>query len=310
MIPGTPMLTTNQRVITAAVSALLFWASAFVGTRVLLHPINPGEHSFSPGELALYRYGVASLTLALITCWMRIPLPAWRDLPRLAATGIIGIGIYGLALNYGQMDVSAGAASFIVNTSPLFSVLFASLLLKERLNLPGWIGLCLGLSGVGLIALAEGRSELSTGAGLVFLAALCWALYQILQKPLLPHYGPLGVVCYAIWGGTLFFMPFLPSLLHTMQGAPTTHHAIALYLGVLPGAVSFLAWSYILAQLTVSKATPLLYLVPVLSLLIAWLAIGEKPALLSVLGGIVAIAGVALSHVTRVHTTPPVMKPT
>ena len=289
MTTTTPTFSTKHKVIAAAVAALLFWASAFVGTRVVLA-------TFSPGELALYRYGVASLTLALIACWLRPPLPAWRDLPRLSATGIIGIGIYGLALNYGQIEISAGAASFIVNTSPLFSVFFAGIILKERLNAAGWIGLVLGLCGVGLIALAEEGNGLSAGAGLVFIAAICWAMYQIVQKPLLPRYGPLGVVCYAIWSGTLVLMPFFPSLLHTMQTAPASHHSIVLYLGILPGAVSFLAWSYLLAQLTVSKATPLLYLVPVLSIAIAWLAIGEKPAVLSVFGGLVAIAGVALSH--------------
>ncbi len=294
MTTTTPTFSVKHSVIAAAVAALLFWASAFVGTRVVLA-------TFSPGELALYRYGVASLTLVLIACWVRPPLPAWRDVPRLSATGIIGIGIYGLALNYGQKEISAGAASFIVNTSPLFSVFFASLILKERLSASGWIGLVLGLCGVGLIAFAEKGSGLSAGAGLVFLAAICWALYQIVQKPLLPRYGALGVVCYAIWSGTLILMPFLPSLLHTMQTAPASHHAIVLYLGVLPGAVSFLAWSYLLSQLTVSKATPLLYLVPVLSLAIAWLAIGEKPAVLSVIGGLVAIAGVALSHFASIH---------
>jgi drug/metabolite transporter (DMT)-like permease len=289
--------TVRHRVIIAAIAALLFWASAFVGTRVVLS-------TFSPGELALYRYGVASLTLLFIAYWMRPPLPAWRDVPRLCATGIIGIAIYGLALNYGQRDISAGAASFIVNTSPLFSVIFASMMLKERLNIPGWIGLVLGLSGVGLIALAEGGPGLSAGAGLVFLAAICWALYQIIQKPLLPRYGALGVVCYAIWSGTFVLLVFLPDLLHTMQGAPATHHAIALYLGILPGAVSFLAWSYLLSQLTVSKATPLLYLVPVISLVIAWLAIDEKPAVLSIIGGLVAIGGVALSHFANAGRMP------
>jgi drug/metabolite transporter (DMT)-like permease len=281
-------------VIVAAVTAILFWASAFVGTSVVLS-------TFSPGELALYRYGVASLTLVLIAMWLRPPLPTWSDVPRLAATGIIGIGIYGVALNYGQKDISAGAASFIVNTSPLFSVFFATMILKERLSAPGWIGLVLGLGGVGLIALAEEGSGLSLGAGLVFLAAICWSLYQIVQKPLLPRYGALGVVCYAIWSGTICLLPFLPSLLHTMQTATATHHAIVLYLGILPGAVSFLAWSYLLSQLTVSKATPLLYLVPVLSLVIAWFAIGEEPAILSVIGGLIAIAGVALSHFAHVQ---------
>ncbi len=288
---STPLAPSHPRIILAALAAVGLWASAFVGTRVALA-------SFSPGELALYRYGVASITLAALACWLRPPLPRRQDLPRLLATGLIGIAIYTLALNTGQQTVTAGAASFIVNTAPLFSTVLACVLLKERLRWPGWLGLLVGLLGIGLIALAESGAAHAHGALLVLAAAIAWALYQIIQKPLLPHYGALGVVAYAIWSGTLMFLPFLPGLVEAMARAPLTHHATVVYLGVLPGALAFLAWSYLLSHLTVSRATPLLYLVPVLSLIIAWLVIAEQPALLSIIGGLVAIAGVALSRLT------------
>lgn len=296
----------HPRIIAAAVAALGFWASAFVGTRVVVEGSHIGNAgSFSPGELALYRYGVASITLALLACWLRPPLPRRQDLPRLFATGAIGIGVYTLALNTGQQTTTAGAASFIVNTAPLFSALFACVALKESLRLAGWLGLIVGLAGIGLIALGEDGSGLSTGALLVFVAAIAWALYQIIQKPLLPYYGAFGVVCYAIWIGTALFLPFAPDLMEAMARAPATHHATVVYLGVLPGALAFLAWSYLLAHLTVARATPLLYLVPVLSLIIAWLAIGEQPQVLSIIGGLVAIGGVALSRLgDRVKATP------
>jgi drug/metabolite transporter (DMT)-like permease len=284
-----PLPPSNQRLAAAAIAALVFWASAFVGTRVALA-------SFSPGELALYRYGVASLTLLLLAWWLRPPLPRPGDLPRLALTGAIGIGVYTLALNTGQQTISAGAASFIVNTAPLFSVLLACVVLKERLAWSGWAGLVVSLVGIGLISSAESDGGISHGALLVFLAAIAWAIYQIVQKPLLGYYGAIGVVCYAIWFGTLLFSPFLPGLLAAAAEAPPSHHATVVYLGVLPGALAFLAWSYLLAHLTVARATPLLYLVPVLSLAIAWVAIGERPAPLAVVGGLVAVAGVALSR--------------
>jgi drug/metabolite transporter (DMT)-like permease len=204
--------------------------------------------------------------------------------------------VYTLALNTGQLTTTAGAASFIVNTAPLFSTIIACVVLQERLRLAGWLGLIIGLAGIGLIALGEGGSTVSTGALLVFVAAISWAIYQIIQKPLLGYYGALGVVCYAIWFGTLWFLPFAPGLVAAMVKAPASHHATVVYLGVLPGALAFLAWSYLLAHLTVARATPLLYLVPVLSLVIAYLVINEQPHLLSVVGGLVAIGGVAISR--------------
>ena len=97
----------------------------------------------------------------------------------------------------------------------------------------------------------------------------------------------------------------LSGLFTAMATAPASHHATVVYLGVLPGALAFLAWSYLLAHLTVSRATPLLYLVPVLSLVIAFAVIGEQPHLLSIIGGVVAIGGVALSRLgDRPKVTP------
>ena len=130
-----------------------------------------------------------------------------EDLPRLIAVGVIGVGLYTLALNTGLQTVTAGAASFIVNTAPLFSTVFACVMLKERLGWPGWLGLFIGLAGLGLIATGEKESGVSPGALLLFASAVAWALYQIIQKPLLPYYGPLGVVCYAVWFGTVIFLP-------------------------------------------------------------------------------------------------------
>jgi drug/metabolite transporter (DMT)-like permease len=298
------MATTTQpnhlRIVLAAVAALGFWGSAFVATRVALV-------SFTPGEVALYRYSVASLTLALVAWWLRPPLPRRQDLPRLIAVGVIGVGLYTLALNTGLQTVTAGAASFIVNTAPLFSVVFACVILKERPGWPGWLGLLIGLAGLGLIATGEKTSGISPRALLIFGSAIAWALYQIIQKPLLPYYGPVGVVCYAIWFGTAIFLPFLPGLLNAMPMAPLQHHATAIYLGVLPGAMAFLAWSYLLSQLSVTRATPLLYLVPVVSLITAWLVIDERPVWQSVIGGTIAVVGVAVSrwsHPSR--SSPPI----
>src|ERR1043165_3491753 len=100
----------HPRIVLAAIAALGFWASAFVGTRVALA-------SFSPGELALYRYGVASLTLAVLALRLRPPLPRRQALPRLVATGAIGIGVYTLALNTGQQTTTADRKSTRLNSS-------------------------------------------------------------------------------------------------------------------------------------------------------------------------------------------------
>ena len=43
------------------------------------------------------------------------------------------------------------------------------------------------------------------------------------------------------------------------------------------GTVAYLAWSYVLSQMPVTRATPLLYLIPVITLILAWLVLGRRP---------------------------------
>jgi drug/metabolite transporter (DMT)-like permease len=66
------------------------------------------------------------------------------------------------------------------------------------------------------------------------------------------------------------------------------------YLGVFPGALGYMTWTYVLSKLPASRAASLLYLVPPIAFTIAWLALGEKPTAMSMLGGIPIVAGVAL----------------
>jgi drug/metabolite transporter (DMT)-like permease len=60
-----------------------------------------------------------------------------------------------------------------------------------------------------------------------------------------------------------------------------------------------LTWSYVLSQIQASVAGTMMYSVPVLAVLIAWLWLGEVPALLSLVGGLIALVGIVLANLLR-----------
>lgn len=281
-------MTLSRKSLTAILVTVLLWGSAYPGIRA-------GLSAYSPGELTLLRYLTASTTLAVCASVQPFRLPRWRDVPGLVALGALGFTIFHLALNYGEQTVTAGAASFLAATSPIFATLLASWFLDEQLTSWGWLGIALSLSGIALIALGEADGfGLDAGALLILLSAMSGAGYFTLQKSFLRRYSPLELTTYAVWAGTLLMGYFLPGLADQVTHASWDATLAVVYIGIFPGALAYVTYAYVLAQLPVSVTTSFLYLVPVMTLPIAWLWLGEVPAQLAVIGGLIALAGVVI----------------
>lgn len=285
----------NKSTIIAIIITLLCWASAFAGIRACLT-------AYTPGELALLRFLVSSIILAVYAVLTQMPLPQKSDWGAIAVIGFLGITAYHLLLNYGELSITAGAASLLVNTSPIFTALFSMAFLRERLSVKKWIGIAISFTGVVIITgIKEPGLNFDLGSLLIIFAAVCISVYMIIQKPYLKKYTALQLTTYTIWIGTAFLLPFLPSLVKTLSTAPINATVAGVYLGIFPSAIAYTTWAYILAQIPASRAATLLYLVPVLAIFVAWVWLQEVPTINSLIGGAIVLSGVVLVN-TR---TPP-----
>lgn len=267
---------------------LLFWASAFAGIRA-------GLAAFTPGHVTLYRFLVASLALGLYAMVARIPFPRGADAARIALLSLAGITGYHICLNYGEMSVPAGTASLIIAAGPVITALLATAFGGERLNVLGWLGTLISLSGVTLIVLGSGQSvSFTQGALLIFAAAVFTSLYFVFQKPLLRRMNPLHFTVWSLIFGTVPMLVFLPGFAGELAKAPLSAHLAVIYLGIFPSALAYLTWTFALSRVAASTTTSFLYISPVLAIFIAWVWLQEVPKPVALLGGAVAIAGVIL----------------
>lgn len=289
----------------AAAVTVVLWASAFVSIR------SAGD-AYSPGALALGRLASGALVLGVICAVRRAgwpPRAAWRGI---AVSGVLWFGFYMVVLNWGEQQVDAGTAALVVNIGPILIALLGARLLGDVMPPRLLAGMAVSFAGavaVGLSMSGEGGSSV-LGVVLCLLAAFGYAGGVVAQKPALGRATALQVTTFGCVIGTVVCLPFAGQLVHEAADAPVSATLNMVYLGVFPTALAFTTWAYALARTTASRMGATTYAVPALVVLMSWLALGEVPGLLTLAGGLLCLAGVAVSRSRpRAPRTPSAQQP-
>ena len=271
---------------------LVFWASAFVAIRHL------GDH-IGPGALSLGRLLVGAIALGVVLAARR----AWRrptrsDWVGLVVIGLLWFGVYNVALNAGERRVDAGTAAMLIQVSPVLIAVLAVMFLRERSSAALWFGLLVAFSGVAVISLATspGGDRDVIGVLLCLLSAAAYSVSVILQKPLMSRLSALQVTWVACTVGAVACLPFAPGLVDDLATASAADVGWVVYLGVFPTAVAFTTYAYALTHMSASSLGVTTYLVPPITVVMAWLLLDETPPALAYVGGALCLVGVALAR--------------
>ncbi|MFI8828003.1 DMT family transporter [Streptomyces sp. NPDC053431] len=285
---------TSRLALAAAGVTVVLWASAFVSIR-------SAGAAYSPGALALGRLLAGSLVLGIVLLIRREGLPpraAWKGI---ALSGLMWFGVYMVVLNWGEQEVDAGTAAMVVNIGPILIALLGAKVLGEAL--PPRLLAGMGVSFAGAVAVGlsmsggSGESHASVlGVVLCLIAAMAYAGGVVAQKPALAHGSALQVTTFGCLVGAVACLPFAGQLVEEAAEAPLSATLNMLYLGVFPTALAFTTWAYALARTTAGRMGATTYAVPALVVLMAWALLGELPALLTLGGGALCLAGVAVSR--------------
>lgn len=268
------------------------WGGMYVVVKILVAVI-------PPLELVWMRYLIALVALVIIGLVTR---QNWRIKRRhfgiIIAIAIIGYVISIVTQETGTMLSTAQMGAIITSTTPAFMVLFASLILKERLTLKKAISV--SLATIGVIAIVGfddiNMSSMLGGVSLI-IAALTWALMSVLIKRLPSDYSQIVVTTYATLIAFIVLTPFVITKLPQIDTNDLTNPTILgglIYLGVISTSIAFLLWNRGLQMLNASSGGVFFFVQPVVGTLLGWLLLGETISITFWVGSVLILLGVLI----------------
>lgn len=263
-----------------------------------------GLDSMPPITFTTLRFAFAVPFLFLFAIGRhRIPLSA---LPKVAALGLIGIGIGNLSQSFGIASASASVSTIVSATIPVFIVVLAALRLGQSVSRVQQFGLAAAFAGVALVALGQdnGAGDLAqttlTGVALVLLSAVTIAFYYVWSVELADRFGTVTVVIWSTLVGFLALLPFTAwEIANTAFRVEPVAIAAAIYLGLFVSAAGLFLWLWLLRTVPARVAASVQFLQPVFGIAASAAMFGDRMGPLFVAGVVLVLIGVGLSIATR-----------
>ena len=299
----------------AAIATMVVWGVNFAVTKYVLDALGVGPFLFIRFLVA----PVLGFTL-LAAVYRRHLAKSWprrEDLPRFVAAGLIGHTLHVGIVTWGIDLSTAFSSSLVLTSGPLFTLLILGALGTEKLRSRQMIGTVVAFLGIVLFLsdkFASGLARAGLGDLVLLGAAALFSLYTVIAKPLAARYGPLPLLAYTLLFGA---PPLLLATFASFLAAPLAQLPAGIWLGMFWAAVvsaflGWLVWAWVNAVRGVARSAPLMYLMPPISGVVAWLLLGEQFTALKLAGAALTMTGVAWAQYagqTRKGGAPVVTQP-
>lgn len=266
------------------------WGASFLFTRI-------AAPAFGPLALAEVRVAIAAVILVPLLAW-RADLSELRNhAPRFLLLGAVNTAIPFSLFAYAALSITAGLASILNATAPLFTALVAWLWLRERLTLLQWLGMAIGMAGVAWLSASKAQftldgSALAIGAGV--LASVSYGVSASVVKRYFTGVRPLAVAAGSQSAAAVLLLPFAAASwpAGTLR---VVDWASAIALGVLCTGLAYILYFRLIARVGPATAMTVTFLIPAFAMLWGGLILGEAVTGTMLAGCAVILAGTALA---------------
>ena len=287
----------NLSAYAALSGAVVFWGLSFVATKVALETIP----TFT---LVFFRFGLAGcLFLGVSAARGGLPRLTRRAHIKLFVMALFEPGLYFVFETVGLQYTTAPKASLIIATVPVAVLIFARVLIGERIRMSSIFGILASLVGIGVLIAGDPKFHWAlgghlTGDLLIIGAVITAALYMVGARDLGREYSAWTITCFQILYGALFYAPMFFVESSGLHWGDVTLSSIlaAVYLTVFATVAAFLCYNFGLTRIPASRAAVFINGIPVVTTLAAWAVLGERLTALQALGGALVLFGVWLTN--------------
>jgi len=284
------------------VAANVIWSLNYATTKYAFE-------RWSPIAFSGLRFATAGIALALLVRYREGGLGVERrDVRLVVMCGVVGIFLNQLTFTYAVDYTAAANVALILASAPAFAAIFAVILGHERVRPAHWLALGLSLIGVGLVVI--GGSDLAgfslRGDLLAVGAALTWAGYTVMLRPLLGRYSAARISALVILVGAVILAPITAVQVANQDFDSLRRLDWAAWLYSTIGPLLVTNWLYFrsLHRVGAARATLYMYLQPFLGAVFAAWLLGEKLVAIQIVGGAVIVGGVALGRAVAARRGP------
>ncbi len=289
-----PQSRASRHSLAVGLAIVLAWGLNFPLQKALLTAMQPEGFLFLRFALMpllvtgllLHRYGRHWPKVSRADAWALVRL------------GLLGQGLHLALSSYGIHFSTPFSSSVLLACGPVFTLLILRALGIEKLRKTQLAGMAVAAAGALLFMsdkLLAANWRASGGDAILLLAAAMFSYYTVAAKPLIARHGAVLVMCYASLAATLPVLAYAWPVARAVDWSAITP---LLWLGTVwavagIGFLTWLAWGWVNAERGVARTAPLIYLMPPIAGLAAWLSTGEQFTAPKLLGAALTLAGVA-----------------
>jgi drug/metabolite transporter (DMT)-like permease len=253
-----------------------------------------------------FRFILAVLVMTILNALKIVRIPLNKDFLNRDVLLMVLLQpvIYFTAESTGIILTSSSEAGLMIALIPIFVAIFSGIILKEHPTVKQYPFILLSVAGVIIIAVMQGKVNLSTnylGTGLLLIAVLAAAGYNLVTRKLTGRYSPMALTYYMMVGGALAFT--LMAVLRLLAQGEISRYFLPLteanvyfpllYLGIFSSVLAFFLINFTLAKVTAAQTTVFANLSTIIAVLAGVLLRSEPFFFYHFWGGLFIILGVA-----------------